>query len=169
MLVRLGLGTNTSNFIVCAFFNLHMTNSSFFGFRKSDVIKNTDLCWQGKARKGIVGLARQIGQALSSSAELEDFSLENGRRKFLTEEELRRGRSNSNISCHEHKKVDSWGQTFLTMNNNVVFSLALGKENWNPYSNIHASMSIVDDTDSLKANWKPYMNDLKLVVHFNSI
>jgi hypothetical protein len=49
----------------------------------------------------MIGVARQMGQAVSSSSELEDFSLENGRRKFLTDDELRRGRSNNSISCHQ--------------------------------------------------------------------
>lgn len=44
-----------------------------------------------------------MGQAESSSVELEDLSLENRRRKFFTDDELRRGRSNNNISCNQHK------------------------------------------------------------------
>lgn len=60
------------------------------------------LCSQGSARNGVVGLAWQIGQAESSSADVEDLSLENGRRKFFTDDEFKRGRSNNNISCHQH-------------------------------------------------------------------
>lgn len=57
----------------------------------------------------MVGLARQMGQAVSSSAVLEDLSLENGRRKFLTDDELRRGSSSNSISCHQprSKRVSS--------------------------------------------------------------
>jgi hypothetical protein len=47
----------------------------------------------------MVGIAWQIGQVSSSTSELEDLSFENGPRNFLTDEELRRGRSSSNISC----------------------------------------------------------------------
>lgn len=61
------------------------------------------LCSQGRARNGVVGLAWQIGQAESSSAEVEDLSLENGRRKFFTDDEFKRGRSSNSISCHQHK------------------------------------------------------------------
>lgn len=57
------------------------------------------LCSQGRARNGMVGLAWQMGQVVSSPSELEDLFLENGRRKFLIDDELRRGRSNNNISC----------------------------------------------------------------------
>lgn len=64
------------------------------------------LCSQGRARNGVVGLAWQIGQTESSSAEVEDLSLENGRRKFFTDDEFRRGRSNNNISCHQHKNTN---------------------------------------------------------------
>lgn len=67
------------------------------------------LCWQGSARNGMVGLARQMGQAVSSSAELEALSLENGLRRFLMDDELRRGRSNKSISCNgpRSKRVSS--------------------------------------------------------------
>jgi len=73
-------------------------------FLKVDLIKAKEkavvyLCWQGRERNGIVGIAWQIGQVSSSTLELEDLSLENGLRNFLTDEELRRGRSSSNISC----------------------------------------------------------------------
>lgn len=48
---------------------------------------------------GMVGFAWQTGQTASSPEEPADFSFEKGRRNFLMEDELRRGRSNSNISC----------------------------------------------------------------------
>jgi hypothetical protein len=38
-----------------------------------------------------------------SSSELDDLSLEKGRRRFFTDDELRRGRSNNNISCHKNQ------------------------------------------------------------------
>lgn len=50
------------------------------------------LCWQGRAKNGTVGVAKQIGHWVSSPPELEDLSFENGRRKFLMDDELRRGR-----------------------------------------------------------------------------
>lgn len=40
-----------------------------------------------------------MGQTVSSRDEIEDLSFEKGRRKFLIDDELRRGRSNNNISC----------------------------------------------------------------------
>ena len=61
------------------------------------------LCSQGRATNGMVGVVWQMGHIVSSSAELGDLSLENGRRRFLTDDELRRGSSNSNISCHQNK------------------------------------------------------------------
>lgn len=57
------------------------------------------LCWQGMAKKGSVGIAWQMGHKVSSVAEFEDLSFENGRRKFLMDDELSRGRSKSSISC----------------------------------------------------------------------
>jgi len=50
----------------------------------------------------MVGVARQMGHAVPSSDELDDLSFEKGRRRFFTDDELRRGRSNSNISCHQN-------------------------------------------------------------------
>lgn len=61
------------------------------------------LCWQGKATKGMTGVAWQMGHAVLSSAELDDLSFEKGRRRFLIDDELRRGRSNNNISCHQNQ------------------------------------------------------------------
>jgi len=74
------------------------------GCLKVDVIKAKGkrvvyLCWQGRARNGIVGIAWQMGQVSSSTLELEDLSFENGLRNFLMDDELRRGSSSSNISC----------------------------------------------------------------------
>jgi len=43
-----------------------------------------------------------MGHAEPSSDELDDLSFEKGRRRFFTDDELRRGRSNSNISCHQN-------------------------------------------------------------------
>jgi len=43
-----------------------------------------------------------MGHAEPSSAELNDLSLEKGRRRFFTDDELRRGRSNNNISCNQN-------------------------------------------------------------------
>lgn len=43
-----------------------------------------------------------MGHAVPSSDELDDLSFEKGRRRFFTDDELRRGRSNSNISCHQN-------------------------------------------------------------------
>lgn len=73
------------------------------------------LCWQGRARNGTVGLAWQMGQVKSSSFELDDLSLENGRRRFFIEDEFRRGRSNNNISCHQHKNYLSSIQCCATI------------------------------------------------------
>jgi hypothetical protein len=47
----------------------------------------------------MLGLETHIGQFASSPEELADLSLEKGRRNFFTEDEFKRGRSKSNISC----------------------------------------------------------------------
>ena len=76
------------------------------------------LCWQGSARNGMVGLARQMGQAVSSSAELEALSLENGLRRFLMDDELRRGRSNKSISCNWPRSKRVSPKYIISTNNN---------------------------------------------------
>lgn len=53
----------------------------------------------------MLGLVWQMGHKFSSPVELDDLSLENGRRKFFMDEELRSGRSNSNISCKVMKEL----------------------------------------------------------------
>lgn len=73
------------------------------GMRENSVMY---LCWQGRARNGVVGVAWQIGQVVSSSVELEDLSFENGQNIFLKVDELRRGRSNNNISCSQEEEED---------------------------------------------------------------
>lgn len=55
----------------------------------------------------MVGIARQTGQVPSSPVELEDLSFENELSKLLTDDELRRGSSNNNISCKSPKAVSS--------------------------------------------------------------
>ena len=55
-----------------------------------------------------------MGQVESSSAELEDLSFENGRRKLFTDDELRRGRSNNNIS---------WKKTNKQTNKEITYKL----------------------------------------------
>lgn len=56
------------------------------------------LWWQGRARNGMLGLEWHMGHSASSPEEPVDLSLENGR-NFLTEDEFKRGRSKSSISC----------------------------------------------------------------------
>ena len=53
----------------------------------------------------MLGLETHIGQFASSPEELADLSLEKGRRNFFTEEEFKRGRSKSNISCTSKKML----------------------------------------------------------------
>lgn len=55
----------------------------------------------------MVGIERQTGQVPSSPVELEDLSFENELSKLLTDDELRRGSSNNNISCKSPKAVSS--------------------------------------------------------------
>lgn len=76
-----------------------------------------------------------MGHKASSPSESEDLSFENGRRSFLTDDELRRGRSNSSISCKsphasvsktEYKQVN---ENICTgsMNNDNFLSTPRGK------------------------------------------
>jgi hypothetical protein len=51
----------------------------------------------------MIGVAWHMGHAVLSSPELDDLSLEKGRRRFFTDDEFRRGRSNNNISCHPNQ------------------------------------------------------------------
>jgi len=60
-------------------------------------------------------VARQMGHAVPSSDELDDLSFEKGRRRFFTDDELRRGRSNSNISCHHLKENIAKKNTFPSL------------------------------------------------------
>lgn len=73
----------------------------------------TNLCLQGNAINGMLGLPRQMGQEFSSAVESEDLSLEKERNKFLNDEEFKSGRSNNSISCMKmenrsisHKEVN---------------------------------------------------------------
>jgi len=43
-----------------------------------------------------------MGHVVPSSAELDDLSLEKGRRRFFTDDELRKGRSRNNISYNQN-------------------------------------------------------------------
>lgn len=68
------------------------------------IYKYSYLCWQGSATNGVLGLFRHMGHISSSLEDPGVFSLENGRRSFFIEDDLRSGRSKSNISCRFHRK-----------------------------------------------------------------
>jgi hypothetical protein len=57
----------------------------------------------------MLGLETHIGQFVSSPEEIADLSLEKGRRNFFTEDEFKRGRSKSNISCTSKQCQPSFG------------------------------------------------------------